>query len=221
MNRVLVSVEGQTEETFVRDVLRQYLWEFNIDLEPKIISTRPVKQGKNFKGGLTSFGKTRKEILRLLNDSNAVAVTTMYDLYQLPQDFPGQETCPAGDGRTKAEHLENAFQSNIGDRRFRPYLQVHEFEAVLFVDPEVTARTFIGKKDLTQELQNIRNGFLTPEDINDSPQTAPSKRILTLYPGYQKPLDGSIIALEVGLVSIRKECPHFNEWLTWLENIKS
>ncbi len=220
MNRVLVSVEGQTEETFVRDVLRQHLWGVSIDLQPVVITTHRVKQGANFKGGVLSYGKARNEIVRLLNDRSAVAVTTMYDLYHLPQDFPGQATRPASGGRTKAVHLENAFKSDIGDRRFRPYLQVHEFEALLFVNPELTARLFPEKKDLTQELQNIRKKFLTPEDINDNPLTAPSKRILSLYPRYEKPLDGPIIALEVGLGTIRKECPHFNEWLTWMENIK-
>lgn len=219
MNRVLVSVEGQTEETFARDVLRKHLWGFGIDIQPVVITTHRVKQGANFKGGVLSYGKARNEIIRLLNDRNAVAVTTMYDLYHLPQDFPGQNTRPAGNGRTKALYLEQAFKNDIGGRHFHPYLQVHEFEAFLFANPVLTSRLFPEKKDLAQKLQNIRKKFPTPEDINDNPMTAPSKRILSLYPRYEKVLDGTIIALEVGLDTIRKECPHFNEWLTWLESL--
>lgn len=219
MNRVLVSVEGQTEETFVREVLSKHLWDFNISLESVTITTHRVKQGPNFKGGVLSYAQANREIRRLLNDSNAIAVTTMYDLFHLPNDFPGQDTRPGGDGRAKARHLENAFQQDIGSRRFRSYLQVHEFEALLFVNPIRTANLFTGVNNLARELQNIREDFPTPEDINDNPMTAPSKRILALYPRYEKPLYGTIIALEVGLDAIRAECPHFNEWLAWLESL--
>ncbi len=219
MNRVLVSVEGQTEETFVREVLSKHLWDFNVSLESVTITTHRVKQGPNFKGGVLSYAQAGKEIRRLLNDSNAIAVTTMYDLFHLPKDFPGQDTRPSGDGRAKALHLENAFQQGIGSLRFHPYLQVHEFEAFLFVDTARTASLFTGTNDLAEQLQAIRRKFTTPEDINDSPLTAPSKRILALYPRYEKPLYGTIIALETGLSTIRTECPHFTEWVTWLEGL--
>lgn len=219
MNRVLVSVEGQTEETFVQNVLRNYLWNHNVDIQPVILTTHRVKQGPNFKGGILSYSRTRAEIIRLLNDSNASFITTMYDLYQLPQDFPGQDTCPNGAGQAKAQHLENAFQQEICSQRFQPYLQVHEFEAFLFVDPIRTASMFTSRHNLSNQLQLIRQSFPTPEDINDSPITAPSKRILALYPQYEKPLYGTIISLEVGLDAIRAECPHFNDWVTRLEGL--
>ncbi|NJO18071.1 MAG: DUF4276 family protein [Thioploca sp.] len=219
MNRIYVSIEGQTEETFIRELLRRHLWEHNVDLQPVIITTRRVKQGKNFKGGVLSYGKARNEVIRLLNDSQAVAVTTMYDLYHLPKDFPGQDTRPTGDGKAKALHLEKAFQNDIGSRHFHPYLQVHEFEAFLFVNPTRTANMFAEVENLEKQLQTIRKKFPTPEDINDNPNTAPSKRILSLYPRYEKPLYGTLVTLEVGLDSIRTECPHFNEWVTWLESL--
>ncbi len=218
MNRVLVSAEGQTEETFVREVLRRHLWGFNVELQPVVITTHRVKQGRKFKGGVLSYAQTRSEIERLLGDSSAVAVTTLYDLYHLPTDFPGQRTRPSGNGRNKALHLEDAFQKDIGSPRFRPHLQVHEFEAFLFVDPERTATLFT-KKSLAKEIQRIRHEFPTPEDINDNPQTAPSKRIVELYPKYEKPLYGTLAVLEIGLDAIRSECPHFNSWLTWLESL--
>jgi hypothetical protein len=218
MNRVFVSAEGQTEETFVREVLRPHLREFNIELQPIVITTHRVKQGRKFKGGVLSYAQTRNEIERLLHDTNVVAVTTLYDLYHLPTDFPGQNTRPQTNGRAKALHLEQAFQQDIGSPRFYPHLQVHEFEAFLFVDPARTSVLF-PEKDFTEEIQRIRDSFPTPEDINDNPQTAPSKRILALYPKYDKPLYGPLAVLEIGLNVIRRECPHFNSWLNWLEGL--
>jgi len=218
MKRVLVSAEGQTEETFVREVLQPHLRNFNVELQSVVITTHRVKQGRKFKGGVLSYAQTKNEIGRLLHDTSATAVTTLYDLYHLPSDFPGQDTRPSGNGRNKALHLEHAFQQDIGSPRFHPHLQVHEFEAFLFVEPARTAALF-PEKNLTNELQRIRRKFPTPEDINDNPQTAPSKRIFELYPKYEKPTDGTLAVLEIGLDVIRAECPHFDSWLTWLESL--
>lgn len=218
MKQVLVSVEGQTEETFVREVLSRHLWARNVAIQPVIVSTKRVKQGNKFKGGLLSYDQARNEVQRLLNNTSVVAVTTLYDLYHLPTDFPGYSTRPTGSGQTKAVHLEQAFQQNISSPRFHPYLQVHEFEAFLFVNPERTAALF-PERDLSNQIRTIRQAFPTPEDINDNPLTAPSKRILALYPKYDKPLYGTLAVLEVGLDALRAECPHFRTWLEWLESL--
>lgn len=216
MKRVLVSVEGQAEETFVQEILRKYLWTLNVDIQPIIIATSRVK-GNKFKGGVVSYGKVRHEVLRLLHTANIEAVTTLYDLYHLPTDFPGYGTRPVGSGHLKAKHLEQAFEQDIRSPRFRAQLQVHEFEAFLFVNPERTA-TLFPDFDHAASIRKIRQNFLTPEDINDSPQTAPSKRIQTLYSKYDKNVDGILAVLEVGLDELRAECPHFREWLEWLES---
>lgn len=218
MNRVLISVEGQTEETFVREILINHLQHNNVYPIPVVVATKIIKQGNKFKGGITSYSHARNDIRKLLTDTNAVAVTTMYDLYRLPSDFPGFATRPQGDCFIKASYLENEFQHAIADMRFRPYLQVHEFEAILFVEPEITARVLAGRIRL-KELNHISGSFDSPEEINDGEATAPSKRILDLYPNYQKPLDGALVALEVGLENIRAKCRHFNEWLVWLESL--
>nr|WP_238360826.1 DUF4276 family protein [Iningainema tapete] len=68
-------------------------------------------------------------------------------------------------------------------------------------------------------LQAERNGFPSPEHINDNPLTAPSKRIHNSCDGYDKPLHGSLLAIDIGLDSIRQQCQHFNQWLLRLENI--
>ena len=101
-------------------------------------------------------------------------------------------------------------------RRFLPFVIMHEFEGLLFSDCVVFAET-IARPQLTQTLQDIRQQFATPEEINDSPITAPSKRVEELVSGYQKPLFGTLAALRMGLATIRRECPHFRDWLERLE----
>jgi len=95
---------------------------------------------------------------------------------------------------------------------------MHEFEALLFSNPDRFPQG-IGRCDLAADLRMIRQGFASPEDINDSVETAPSKRIEGLFPGYEKPLFGVIAAMEIGLPTMRQECPHFNNWLERLESL--
>jgi hypothetical protein len=136
-----VLVEGQTEETFVRDVLGPHLLGFQTALHVTIISTKRIKTGGKFRGGVTSYAQVRREVRNLLEDTGAVTVTTMIDYYALPGDFPGQANLPRGGTcYQRAEHLERAFQSEISHRRFLPYLSLHEFESLLLVVPEEIGR---------------------------------------------------------------------------------
>lgn len=100
--------------------------------------------------------------------------------------------------------------------RFLPYVIMHEFEGLLFSDCTRFARG-IGHEELATEFQRIRDDFDTPEEINDSPVTAPSKRVEALVRGYEKPLHGTLAVLEIGLDAIRAECPEFRAWLEYLE----
>jgi hypothetical protein len=218
MKRVLMLVEGQTEETFVRELLAPHLWARDVNPTPVLLTTKIVKSGSNFKGGLVSYGKARNQVMRLLGDSDAAAVTTMFDLNGLPDDFPGYQTRPMGNCYDKVAHLEDAFRQDIDNPRFRPYLQLHEFEAFLFVDPATTAEIFVGAS-VAQELADIRRDFNSPEEINEEPDTAPSKRIRAVYGRYEKPLYGSRVASALGLKQLRQACSHFREWLEWLEGL--
>lgn len=218
VKRVLISVEGQTEETFVREVLSPYLSDGGIVLIPTLVNTKIVKSGPNFKGGVVSYGKVKRDLQRLLNDADAVAVTTMYDVYELPKDFPGYGRCP-GRPYDKVACLEAAFAVDINHRRFKPYLQLHEFEAFLFVDPAQTGQELGLLSRQVESLTQIRAGFATPEEINDHPQTASSKRLLNIYHAYDKTFDGPLITVSVGLARLRAACPHFDGWVKWLENL--
>lgn len=112
--------------------------------------------------------------------------------------------------------LQQVMPKNFDQRRFIPFVMVHEFEALLFSDCRRFA-TAIGCEELARDFQSIRDGFPTPEDIDDSPRTAPSKRIENIFPRYEKMLMGVLASLEIGLEAMRRECPHFADWLERLE----
>lgn len=219
MKEILILVEGQTEETFVRDVLGPHLLTSGVYLKPVIVSTKRAKSGHKFKGGISSYGQVRNEVLKLLRASHALAVTTMIDYYGLPKDFPSYGEMPAADCYKQVQFLESAFGRDIGHHKFIPFIVLHEFEALLFVDTEQIAKRFPGQPNVADHLAKVTNRFNSPEEINDRPTQHPSARILECTRGYQKPLHGSIIAQQIGVNRMRQSCPHFDSWLKKLENL--
>lgn len=218
MKRVLVLVEGQTEERFMKDVVCPHLWEINLDLNPKIAVTKRVKSGPDFKGGITDYQKVANDVNRLLSDTDAVAVTTFIDYYGLPSDFPGMTSRPPGNPIQRVGHVETEWRNQIADLRFHPYLMTHEFEALLFAKPDELSAA-LNVPNVLSQLEEVRASFSTPEEINESPESAPSKRILSISPGYQKTVHGPMVAGRIGLQLIREQCTHFNDWLGWLESL--
>lgn len=216
MARVLILVEGQTEEVFVKEVLAPHLVPFNVFVIPTILVTKWVKAGNHFRGGVTSYGRVAADVRRLLADSNAAVVTTMIDYYGLPTDFPGLNSRPNGDCYARVAHVENAFRQDISDARFEPYLALHEFEGLIFTAPEKCGFVFAGT-DAATRLQKVSDGYCSPEEINEGHDTAPSKRIISVFPQYQKPLHGPLATLELGLVQLRAKSPHFSKWVERLE----
>jgi len=217
MKKALILVEGQTEEFFVKRVLADYLLSHGIIMIPAIVTTKRVKNGPDFKGGIISYQKVKKEILNLLGDTSARLVTTMFDFYGIPADFPG--VCNmSGNPYDRVSKIEAGFNKDINDLRFFSYLSLHEFEGLLFSSPSVIART-LNDPEKEPVLKRIRNSFPTPEDINDNPETAPSKRIRREFPHYDKAAHGSIIAFRIGLQTMREQCPHFAEWLKRIEHV--
>jgi hypothetical protein len=214
MSRIYVLVEGQTEEAFLRELLVPHYARLGHYLHPIIVSTSP-----GYRGGVVSYAKVKPQIVRLcLQDADAY-VSTMFDLYALPHDFPGKAapTYPrTATGHQKALFLEAQLTSDIGQPNFLANLMVHEYEALLFAQPELFSQ-WSDDATLVTTLQRAVAGAGAPEDINDSPQTAPSKRILAAMPGYQKTFHGPLIACDIGLDAIRQACPHFNAWLLAVE----
>lgn len=209
MVRVNVFVEGQTEETFVREVLTPYFAAQGIYLNPILAKTSPLS-----KGGIVSYGKVKHQITLLCKKDPTAFVTTLIDYYGLPTDFPKPTTIDAN-AHVKALEIEQALKADIAQANFIPNLLVHEFEALLFSAPHKFTDWFEDKVP-TAKLEAVRAAFETPEHINNNPNTAPSKRILSLIPKYRKTLHGPIIAADIGLDVMRRECVHFNNWVEGL-----
>ena len=224
MSRLRVHVEGQTEERFVDDILAPHLYGHGYS----VVRARLLGNARqrNKRGGIIRWDLVRKEITNDLKADKELFVTTMVDYYGLPTTWPGRAKAPALPFPDRAESVEceiledvtGQLGASFDPRRFIPYVIMHEFEGLLFSDPEGFGRS-IGKGDLSPSFQAIRNEFDTPEHINDSPDTAPSKRVLGLFPGYQKPLLGTLAAQEIGLEAIRRECPQFSDWIARLERL--
>jgi len=214
MMRTYLLVEGQTEEAFVREVLAPHFERHRLYLTPIIVGTSP-----GHKGGVVSYAKIKPQIQRICQHDAGAYVSTLFDLYALPTDFPGK-TAPLypaqGSGRQKAEFLEACMAKDIAKPNFIPNLLVHEFEALLFVQPDKFSE-WTNNRVALQRLLADAQAHDTPEDINESPQTAPSKRILAAMPGYQKTFHGPLIAAEIGLDALRAACPHFHTFLEKLE----
>lgn len=226
MTRLLVHVEGETEESFVNEVLRDHLLMFGYErVSARLVGNARLRARR---GGIRAWPAVRDDIIRHLKEDRRCIATTMVDYYALPQSgdraWPGRAAASLLPTSQKAPIISNALAADVADAmgrdfnssRFVPYVVMHEFEGLLFSDCERFGNA-IGRTDLISQLQGIRNQFSNPEEINDSPMTAPSKRIEALIEGYQKPLLGTLAALEIGLPKIRAACPNFNIWLTHLE----
>jgi Domain of unknown function (DUF4276) len=216
--RVHVIVEGQTEESFVREVLAPTLWTREIYLFPTLLGV------PGHKGGKPNYARLRKDVLIQLKQDRTAYCSTMIDFYGLEGEFPGMPFPPDLQSIRKVVRIEEAVKADVvaelpdlrPDIRFLPYLQLHEFEGLLFSDPAAFADG-IKQQLLRGPFEAVRAAFATPEDINDNANTAPSKRVLSLYPGYRKPLDGTLAAKAVGINRMRQECPHFRSWIEQLE----
>jgi hypothetical protein len=226
MPRLLIHVEGQTEEGFVNEVLRDHLVARGYHaVEARIVGNARLRERR---GGIRAWSSVKMDIARHLKEDPGCVATTLVDYYGLPQGegraWPGRARAATLPAPEKARCVEDAVLADLaatmGRRfaagRFIPFVVMHEFEALLFSDCAAFSRG-IGRPDLETGFQDIRNQFSTPEEIDDSPVTAPSKRVEALVPGYEKPLLGALAILEIGLARIRGECPHFNAWLTRLE----
>jgi hypothetical protein len=220
MMRVKLVVEGQTEESFVNNILAPILWPRQVYLIPVLLGA-PGHQGGN-----TSYARVKKDVLLQLKQDRTACCSTMLDFYRLGRGFPGTPAPPNLPNLEKVARIEEAVRADIlnqapdlrPDIRFLPYLQLHEYEGLLFSDPAAFALG-IGQHHLAQRFAAIRAQFGTPEDIDDGPDTAPSKQVLAAYPAYHKVPDGTLAAQAVGVESMRRECPHFRQWLEQLESL--
>lgn len=137
MVRLHMVVEGQTEEAFINTMLVEHLALYNVFADVRCVQTSR-RRGRIFRGGLLDYARAKKDLeLWIKEDRNPDAYfTTMFDLYALPQDFPSyDEAKKYTSAYQRVALLEQAFSRDIGSYRFVPYIQLHEFEALILVDP--------------------------------------------------------------------------------------
>lgn len=225
MARLYLFGEGQTEQTFADAVLKPHLANVGVYLHRPITIAHAKKKGRVHRGGGRNYVAMKHDILRMLSQEKAgdVFFTTMIDLYGISSQSPGREE--AENLRhlpyKRVELLEQAFSAEIGDPRFIPYIQLHEYEAYLFSEPSLLEFFYDHHARAIAALRRIADAHTSPELIDDGEHTAPSKRIIAEIPdfGDAKPVVGPQVAELIGLNVIRAKCPHFNDWLTRLEHL--
>lgn len=184
------------------------------------------------KGGNIRFDRATNDIGHFLKQRPDTYVSTMFDFFRVDKDWPGRgvirkkiQTGTTLSASEKAGILEERTREKIIElfsdyhpkRRFVPYIEMHEFEAILFSDADILAQK-IGVE--VSQINKIIEPCENPEEINDDPENVPSKRLEALDRNYRKVTMGKIIAESIGIPIIREQCPHFNDWLTKLENLK-
>ena len=224
MSEVVAIVEGQTEQAFVRDQLAPHLGGRGIAIWARLPG-RVVRRG-----GVRAWEAVRGDILRTLRERRGRICTTMFDFYAMPGDWPGRAPAAGMPVEQKGTHVEQALLDDLAAhagedfRRelFIPYVQVHEFEALLFSEVATMAEALApicgAEADrLSSQFQAVLGEAGQPEAINDNYETCPSRRIRGIVRGYRKALYGPIIAGRIGLDAMARACPHFGQWLAKLE----
>jgi hypothetical protein len=217
MTRLLMLVEGQSEEIFVKHTLAPYLAQHGVYVQsPIVLWTKRLPSGGGFRGGVSNWNQIRRSLLPLTRDGDAW-ISTLLDFYGLPDDFPGlQEALGVGDPREQVAALQERFATELNHQRFIPFLALHEFEAWLFSAPDSVEAHF-GKAHLADRLQTAVREAGAPELINHGSDTHPKARLHSLVGGYKETSDGPTLLEKIGIAAVRAACPHFDGWLQRLE----
>lgn len=219
---VIVFAEGPSDEQFIKRIVAPMLRPLQIYLKPQQLNT-----SKNAKGGAVSFDRLVFNARNTLRQYPDTTLTTFLDLYGIDTDFPeflSAKNAVDVYARVKVmeEAMTQAIIAHVGCRpeRFIAYLQPYEFEGLFFSDVNALIRTEPDWIRQQAKLQKMRDDFVTPEHINDSPETSPSKRLeKTLQPKYKKTRHGPLIAEQVTLACMERECVHFKSWLDRLRSL--
>jgi hypothetical protein len=218
--RLYITVEGQAEKEFADRALRPHLAGYSVEVRSRVVVTNR-KLGK--RGGVLDFKRIRGDLSRLMKEDGRAEArfTTMVDLYALPAEFPGwadalTKTIPV----ERVAMLEKALEIEFAEPRFIPFIQLHEFETLLYCDLSQLETRIAGSTSGIDALNREALG-LEPEEINEGALTAPSKRIIRHVPIYErnKVRVGAPAAAAIGLNILRSKCPHFGQWLSRLESL--
>lgn len=224
MKLIYVVTEGSSETNFVKRVLCPHFDSLNKTLTPTTVLTKNDRRaGIQYKGGMDRYAKAETTISKCLahsKDNPEAYVTTMFDFYRLPKDTPGMDEIKSvTDPYEKVARIENCMVQHVALQKpiYFPYIQLHEFEALLFSDLDAVSKKYF-YHDITS-LKNCVAEIRNPELIDNGEETAPSKRIISCIPDYDKATTGVDILETIGLETLRNKCAHFNEWITKLEKL--
>lgn len=224
MKRLFIYVEGMTEEIFVERILRHHLSLHGVKVE------RPLRAKKDFdpdgpRGGFTNWPAMEADMRAWFSENldtemSPARFTTLLDLYAMPKEVPGYPGLRAATTEAHVTAIEAAIATQVGEPRFSPYLQRHEFEALLLAHPPALVEIFPGSALTITRLEADLAGQ-NPEDINHGRDTHPAARIHAAIPNYYelKASNAFWVASSVTLDRMRARCPRFRAWLeqweTW------
>lgn len=215
MKNVYIYCEGQTEEAFINEILYPYFIKMDIAVYPIVCTTKRTTSRK-YRGGVNDYNKIKRELTMLCKTHPNEYVTTMFDYYAMPDNTP-EIGLHDPDIYERIGKIEAAVNRDIGQANCMFHFMLHEFEAILFSNPE--SFELIAETDVADKIRKIRESYPTPEHINNSPETAPSKRLERLIPNYAKIKNGTLISKDIGIDKILAECPHFCEWIKKIKEL--
>ena len=217
MKRLVIIVEGETEESFVNNILCPYF------CSKGLYNTIQCFKTKHSPGGISKYSYIKKDILNTIYEKDVV-VSMMIDFYRLPLDFPGFSDLKATQThQEQANLLEARIKKDLEDSQkqlfenFIPYIQLHEFETLVFASINGIDSLFERSEIDYKGLMNVIQQYPNPEDINNHPDTAPSVRLKKLIPGYNKVLHGIDIINTVGMNELLEKCPRLKVWVESME----
>lgn len=223
MPEVIVVCEGQSEREFCRKTIAPALALRGIELAGTLAGKAHRKRG-----GIQPWKTYRADVIRLSKERDGRHVAILVDYYAMPQDWPGRTPAKKLAAENRGKAVEEALVADLPELagRFHPCVQLHEFEALLYVEPEVSAPWIAlgagspSPESLVTAMTKIRGecGGLV-ERINDRSTHAPSKRLIRLVAGYDKAAWGVTAAMEAGLARLRSGCPWLERWMSRLEKL--
>lgn len=207
MKRLIIIVEGQTEEEFVNQVLAPYFRTKGVH------SVVPIKiaTSSTSKGGFVNYQHLKNDILKRIRETDVI-ISTFVDYFRIPTSIPNYAVCQRpGNVNDRIACLERAIATDINFPNFIPYIQKHEFEALLFSSSVGFENLY--DDDVISETSSVIAEYQNPEEINSRPEFAPSKRLISIMGSYEKVFEGNMIALEVGINTMLEKCPRFRNWI--------
>ncbi len=219
MKRLVIIAEGETEESFVNNILCPFFCSKGIYNSIQCFKT------KHSHGGMSKYSYIKKDILNIIYEKDVV-VSMMIDFYRLPSDFPGfNDLKVTQTHQEQANLLETRIKKDLEDSQkqlfenFIPYIQLHEFEALVFASISGIDSLFERSEMDYNGLMNVIQQYPNPEDINNHPDSAPSVRLKKLISGYNKVLHGIDIINTVGMAELLEKCPRFKAWVESMEEV--